>query len=280
MSFVSLIFHKARLSLHLDLSWIRIPENRYTWQYIIKKYVFIVLSPLFWDRASTSYSIRLLGRRAYIPTVEHVAFLQGTYIDHAYLATYIGTNPTIIDIGAHTGEFAIVCETILDPKTIFSFEPIEQSYTLLKHNKRDHIYHFGIGTKQHQMMYIGKNTVTASGIMDSPEDRTEVVSCKKLDDIQEIRSLERIELLKIDVEGMEYDVIQASKTTIQKSEYILIEISFGRESKATTFQTIELLRSYVPRLRLVHIGNVFYNRDHTTQVAVDMLFHNPDPQRL
>lgn len=271
------IVQKILLSLAIDIQWLTTPGIPYKLRYLWKKYLFLCFSFAFWDAKSHSYRLSLFGQTMHIPNREHIAFLQGTFTDHAYLQTYIAPGATIIDIGAHVGEFALVCSTCLAAKDIFSFEPVKYPYELLSLNTRFHTFHAAVGNGNEVTMYIPQNTLTSSIFKTSQNDTVEVLSCISPDTLPEIASLPHIDLFKIDVEGMEYDVISASKETIRKSSHILVELSLNRPCTKSALDTIALLKEFIPDIQLLHVGTVF--TIHTNQVAVDMLFSNPSQRK-
>ena len=265
---------KISLSLQVDITWIRTKGIPYKWRYLAKKYLFLIFPYLFWDKTSHTYALSLFGKKVYIPNKEHIAFLQGTYTDHAYLKKYIQPNAIVIDVGAHVGEFALVCATILHAKEVFSFEPVKRSYDLLEQNTPFRAYYGAIGTEKIQKIYVAENTVASSGFSNTKKEETELTPCISPDHISEIVSLDHIDLFKIDVEGMEYDVLMASKETLRKSLYIIVELSLHREATNKAVQTIELLHEIIPHVELIHIGSIFTKHHQTRQIAVDMLFYN------
>lgn len=268
---------KIGMSFAIDAEWIATPKNRYRWRYLVKKYLLIALPFLFWDKKTHAYAVTVWDRKIRIPTIEHIAFLQGICTDHAYLRHYIPQDATVIDIGAHIGEFALVSKQYLRAKQVFSFEPIRKTYDLLQLNTPFAAYHAAVGTEKEQDMYIGKNTVAASAFRASKQDILECSPCVSVDAIPEIAVLANIDLFKIDVEGMEYDVLLASKETLKKSSYILIELSLHRPATQQAMETIALLQDIVPGIQLIRVGTIFAQKKTSQQVAFDALFYNSKP---
>ncbi|OGY31140.1 MAG: hypothetical protein A3C02_00950 [Candidatus Andersenbacteria bacterium RIFCSPHIGHO2_02_FULL_45_11] len=268
------LLEKIYLSFVIDVHWLRTPRIPDRWKYLLQKYFFLLFPYLYWNKEHNAYKLKLLNRIVYIPTIEHITFLQGTYIDHAYLKQYIKPNAVVIDVGAHAGEFALVCTTLLNAQEIYSFEPLKKIYELLRLNTPYAAYHAAVGTAEHQTLYIPKNTVASSIFQTSPEDTPEESHSISLDGMPQITRLPHIDLLKIDVEGMEYDVLMASKTAIKKSSYICIEVSMHRPSTKSALDTLALIKECVPNIQIVHIGTIFPFKTGR-QVAVDILLHNP-----
>ena len=101
-----------------------------------------------------------------------------------------------------------------------------------------------------------------------------VAQCKPLDLVVEIQALPTIDLLKIDVEGMEYDVITSSPNTVRKSKYIVMETMIDRTSYQTGLSVLSTLHQITPSMELIHIGHIIKYADTGKQAAVDLVFRN------
>lgn len=260
-------------SFELDIPWLFLPYFTEKYMFLWKKYIFLVAYPLFWHRKSKAYRIKLWGRYMFLENRENLGVIQSVFIYNAHLKHSVPPGATVIDIGAHIGEFALFCNVYLKAKTIYSFEPIATSYRLLQKNKPEHSYPVAIGAQDTLLMHIPKHTVMASTFSSPQDTRQEYVTSIPLDTMPEVSKLHSIDLFKIDVEGMEYDVLGASKDIIPKSKYILMEASIDRPASKSTMETLQYLQHLVPDIKLIHIGQMFGNETHTD--AADMLFYNP-----
>lgn len=266
-------------SLQVDSKWIRsvgIPWSIKT-AFLVQKYLFIILSPLYWSTRSQAYAVSIAKRTFYFPSIRHIAFIQGIFMDHSYLARLIPPSSIVVDVGAHIGEFALVCDTILHTKHILCIEPVNASYRLLKKNiPHVNAYNVAIGTGRYHDIHVPPDTVQASGIPQSNSGVLEQPTWKSMDDIREIQQLEYIDLLKIDTEGTEWDVIQSSQKTVQRSRYIIVEMSINRDSTIPAIEMLEGLQRIVPSIQPIHVGNIFTDYNTKKQLAADILFYNPD----
>jgi FkbM family methyltransferase len=264
-------YKKALRSITLDVNWIFKYTLKYKWSFIFKKYLFILLPRMFWDHNSQSYKITLCGRYIHMETILDIGFIQSTLLDYTYLVSRIPLDATVIDIGAHIGEFALFAESFLHPKTIYSFEPVLASFALLQKNiPAAHAFHAAICTTPSVTMHIPNHTCMSSGVVSSKSGHKEISPGLFLDSIPEIQNEKYIDLIKIDVEGMEYDVLLASSETLKKTRYIMLEISIDRTATKSALHTITHLTSTIPSLSLIHIGTVFGDTLRTD--SVDLLF--------
>lgn len=244
------------------------------WEWIWKKYAFLALNAMHQKRKKDAQRLHISGRDIYIPNPHdiNIGVLQSTFVDNIFLKRYIPQSGIVLDIGAHTGEFALFAEMELKAKRIFSFEPIFDSYHILQKNKPSDTFFAAVGTGKYTFMYIPEHTSMSSAIPDKGGSKAVQVSWISPDTIPDIASLPEITLTKIDVEGAEADCMKACTASLRKSKYILVEISFVRSATMSTIETIEYLKSIVPSLTLIAIGREY--GDGITTQAADMLFQN------
>lgn len=134
-----------------------------------------------------------------------------------------------IDVGAHKGEILDLIIKKSPNKKHFAFEPIPLFYNGLKEKYGDSIQVFPYalsdieGSSTFQFV---KNAPAYSGIkqrdykVKNPEIEKINVDLKKLDDV--IPENQHIDLIKIDVEGAEFQVLKGGVRTIQKSKPLII----------------------------------------------------------
>jgi FkbM family methyltransferase len=148
---------------------------------------------------------------------------------------------TIIDIGANIGQFSKWAYEIFDKPDIHAFEPITKVYDQLKVNlesfEKIKVYNFGIGNIE-EVIFINVNENSPSSSILELDDKhienfdfaintyKEKIILKKLDTIIDITNLKQNILIKIDVQGYEYDVILGSIKVMEHVKVILIELSF------------------------------------------------------
>ncbi|MBY0358228.1 MAG: FkbM family methyltransferase [Candidatus Obscuribacterales bacterium] len=152
----------------------------------------------------------------------------------------------IFDVGANIGQYASMCVDKLSTTNtefeIFSFEPTSAASESLKQSlqseSRVRIFQLGLGDKPgEQLIYMPWQTCTGAsahpGFVEfwphkiSGELIEERVSIDTVDNLMEKYSLTDIHLLKIDVEGAEFNVIEGARKTLQqqKIKFIQFEIS-------------------------------------------------------
>ena len=151
---------------------------------------------------------------------------------------------TIIDVGAHKGEFIEYCLKYLNPKQVFGFEPQRNiNYILKKRFKKNKVIisNLAIGkNNKKEILYINKFNKTSSLskktifsksifkrlknlILQSENyENKYFVKTTSLDYFFLKKKLLKT-LLKIDVEGYEMKVLLGSKKVLKRIDMILIE---------------------------------------------------------
>lgn len=146
----------------------------------------------------------------------------------------------ILDIGGNIGQFSITAKNFLPHAEIFVFEPNSIPFKLLKNNvknlKNIHLYPYGVGSDGvHDFFYVENMTAVGSVVKENAtfsrireknklnlvKGRVEFVS-----DIKAVTGRNNFDLVKIDVEGYEYDVLKYIENI--KTKYLFIEVSGSR----------------------------------------------------
>lgn len=151
---------------------------------------------------------------------------------------------TILDIGSNIGLFTESITNKVNYKKIYAFEPVkdffEYSVSTFKNQKDISIYNFALGSaneKKEISVNLDMNIGLSSFVNPNSNSRLETVEIKRLDDL-EIE--EKIDFLKIDVEGFEKEVILGGLKTIEENKpSIFVEVDFPLdEDSKNTFKNL------------------------------------------
>lgn len=139
----------------------------------------------------------------------------------------------VLDIGTNIGWVAHNLARISKTGKVFGFEPDPFNFdrcaenSALNNLKNLIVFPWGLGSSNETIgmeirtpSNFGGNRIAPTGTKNARE-----VLIKKLDDVTEIHELNKIDLIKIDVEGYELKVLQGAERTLKKHHPILfIEI--------------------------------------------------------
>ena len=199
---------------------------------------------------------------------------------------------TIIDVGAHKGEFAQNALQIESVNKIIAFEPQKKIFSLLKEKFSDNdkvvLNNFALSEKvEKRIMKINKMTATSTlnheinndslyfkfksfllyqknSIIDEEEIDTTTFDAFFNEEIFNENTL-----LKIDTEGYEMHVLKGSEQKIKEVKYILIENQFSKMYKNVNFRdchdflrkkNFKLLKKF--RFPTLHYEDRLYINEH------------------
>ena len=125
----------------------------------------------------------------------------------------IKKDDVILDIGAHIGVFTVFAAKLAYEGQIYSFEPDPENFSQLVKNinlngeKRVKSFNLGVDAKAGTRdFYVSVLHSGGNSLIDNKGKRISAKFCT-LADIFEKNDLDRVDFLKMDVEGAEYDVL-------------------------------------------------------------------------
>lgn len=152
------------------------------------------------------------------------------------LSNSSSSTPVFIDGGANVGGYSTAINRIIPQSTIYAFEPVSGTFKklkenvshctnvipihkgLYKENKEEEIHLFPSTT--HSSLYDIK------GWKHKSQD-TETITLVTGDSFIKNNNLEHIDLLKIDIEGAEYDALQGFKETLKEGKIRAVQFEYG-----------------------------------------------------
>lgn len=163
-------------------------------------------------------------------SLESWLYLRGFYEEFSVLEQYeknVKPNSIAIDVGANVGIHTLALSTFVQEKgTVYSYEPrasiCKQLQSNLALNKRMNVIvrQVGVGDRKKQIPFNenGNDFNQGAGMYDpAAQNMIEVVSLDE-DLNKESRP---VSLIKIDVEGMEFEVIKGAKNILKTSKPVL-----------------------------------------------------------
>ena len=133
----------------------------------------------------------------------------------------------VLDIGANIGNHTIFFLT-KKAKKVFSFEPVKDTFDILKKNieinnfqNKVHLFNAGVGQTKGKaiLKYYNSKNIGMSQLCSDQNGDIPIIS------IDELNIDEKINFIKIDVEGFEADVIKGMTETLKRNKpLVMIEI--------------------------------------------------------
>lgn len=172
--------------------------------------------------------IELNGARFWVPnaprdTLQNYQLSNLTFFEHEILKDldqYLNSESVILDLGANIGNHSVYWGKVSKVKQIFSFEPVNATFRILSKNiqinnltDKVKLYNYGLGDKSSKGSIAGLYNINVDTIADSigslsiEESENGDLSIRKLDEFDEILHAEKIDFVKIDVEGFEQKLL-------------------------------------------------------------------------
>ncbi len=143
----------------------------------------------------------------------------------------IKKNDTVIDVGANIGAFTTFAAKKSIDGNVFSFEPEKSNFRQLQKNVRLNklknvvIYNLGVNkSKGLAQLFVSNNNGASHSLCNSGTNEIQTIHCITLADIFDKCNIDNIDVLKLDVEGAEYDILFSTPVKIfRKIDRIILE---------------------------------------------------------
>lgn len=163
---------------------------------------------------------------------------------------------TIIDIGANVGYFSLFMFSLNVKAKVFAYEPIPKNFDLLNQYKSENpdlnfqIFNMAV-TKPNQksitLHYDESDafTTSASIFNDQKQKNKLVVGSTSLERIIQDHQLSKVDLVKLDCEGSEYEILYNTPGTIfDKISILAIETHQGNNENENTYALSKYIKEH------------------------------------
>ncbi len=183
-----------------------------------------------------------------------------------FVKNIVKSGDKIIDVGAHWGVFSVLFGKLVgEYGKVYAFEASRKNFKILKKNicinklsQTVKPYNLAIGNEEKKVnLAIADTSSGHNSIYDKHLKgikKYETISQTTIDKFTEENSIKSIDLLKIDVEGYEYNVLKGAEETIKRSKdmWLFVEFSPNFISKELAINMLEFLKKY---FRKVYIAD-------------------------
>jgi FkbM family methyltransferase len=152
------------------------------------------------------------------------------YRQYDYYGYRVAPGDVVVDIGANIGTFSLYAAAVCGASRVISYEPFPDNFRILRSNVEQNQLHIvtclnkavagsgGIRTLRLHPVDSGSHS-----LVNGTSENTVAVECCTLEDVFREFSLARIDYLKLDCEGAEYEILENAVPTLQKVGRISME---------------------------------------------------------
>lgn len=156
-------------------------------------------------------------------------------------------NLIFIDVGANVGFYSVTLAKLCNCK-VYAFEPLPRNINILRINARlnkvhIYIYDFAVGDRSDKVKLFGNISSPGNFSLTRNAENYAEIEMKTLDEV--LGNLDKIDVIKIDVEGAENLVLRGAQKVLDKTEAVIIEInneSFYESHKILLSKGFKLIR--------------------------------------
>ena len=155
------------------------------------------------------------------------------YGDYSPKGFEIKRNDIIVDIGAHIGIFSIYAGSKNPDGKVFSFEPLEENFKILKENiilnnlQNTTPVNFACSNKseRRELFLTKSNNFGETSFFGKNRENKVTINTINFKDFLREKNIKKVDLLKIDCEGAEYEILfNLTSKDLTKIEKIVMEV--------------------------------------------------------
>lgn len=198
--------------------------------------------------------------------------------DYKHITEKIAQGRIIFDIGANIGSTSLYFSKLSPDATIFAFEPNQETFSKLQsnlsfnRNSRILPQNIGLGDKNSVMKLfeVDENNPGMNRILpDGSQFPFTTIQIERLDDFCKRHEINKIDFMKIDVEGFEYAVLEGGQNIIKSCKpliFLELDDSNLRDNNRSARELLILLEG---------MGYTCFKRaDNSTPITADMDLRN------
>lgn len=159
-----------------------------------------------------------------------------------FLQNYLSTfkDPIIFDVGANRGAYSMLVREICPSALIYAFEPHPTNFAVLESCGKNHnllSFNYGFGKTNETTAlydYLEKDGSSHASVYEEVIEQlwkssavAHPVTIRKLDDVLIEQGISRVDLLKIDTEGSEFNVLLGAEQSIRNGMVNVIHFEFN-----------------------------------------------------
>jgi len=153
------------------------------------------------------------------------------------LKSYLKPGDVVFDVGANVGDWSLAALDIEPNLSVYCFEPTNSIFAKLVNNLKNHnAFYFNIALsdkkdcKKFYCLNEGQsegNSLFFREIFKTREVQSSLIATDYLDSFCAMRNINKIDYLKIDVEGGEFDVLNGSNHLLHNHKITALQFEYG-----------------------------------------------------
>lgn len=190
----------------------------------------------------------------------HYPTLIGLYreiwLKQVYKFTPATDKPLIVDCGAHIGMAVLYFKKFYPGSEVRAFEPNPESFELLKKNVKDskgvELYNYALSDREKRIdIYsAGERASINASIHQLPDQgRSFKAQAKRLSLFMEQQT---VELLKIDIEGAEWEVVKELSETECLGQVLNVIVEYHEQPKKNFAQFVKYFENYGFQYKIIN----------------------------
>lgn len=171
-----------------------------------------------------------------------------------HLVKLVKPDYTFFDVGSNIGFYALTFAKILSEGKVHCFEPNHVSFERLKHNMKINrlenviLNNVGLSDKEVDLesSYNLLNTGTASVYKkESASQLKEIIHLMRLDEYCNRNNIDKIDFIKVDIEGGEYGFLKGAEPIIKNSRKLILVVEMMEENFRDAGYTSKQIFDYI-----------------------------------
>lgn len=166
-----------------------------------------------------------------------ILYFQIVVKDQYHLKNFLKQDSIVIDAGANIGIFSAAAANACTLGAIYAFEPGSIAFKALENNLSSYqnikLMHCGLGAAQADVDFSISNSTTANFILENnvkiKGTNSERIKIDTIDNFVKANNLNRVDFIKIDVEGYEDRVIEGARETIKKFSPVIAMSAYHKK---------------------------------------------------
>jgi FkbM family methyltransferase len=184
----------------------------------------------------------------------------------------------VLDVGANIGQFCLATKLLWPGARVRSYEPDPEVAARLAANTKGlagvETFAIGLGESSgklpwhpHKRSVLSSFRPRSDSLAGDQGDEI-LLAVERLD--SEAADLDRVDLLKVDVEGYEYEVLAGAREVLKRTRWLLVETSLVQDRGPSNLELFDVIRQAAPAAGIVSVGRS-YGATTAKAAAVDVL---------